>query len=323
MSRYRILVVDDDEEIRRVLKLTLSTRYEVVEACDGLDALSKLEDYEPDFAIIDIMMPLMDGFQLCEAIRRHKSFKVMQVMFLSAHGSKDNIKKSYASGANLFMQKPVEPERLLRNVDFTIQHELPPLRNKKYSIEQIRQMEAEKSGAAPAPAAEPAPSRLAAAPQRPAAAPPTNPMLAPVHGRVKPRLLVVDDDEEMLTMLAMALRDDYEVTVAVDGLDAIQRIVEYEPDMLLLDIMMPRMNGYQLLQSIRRNATYKNLPIVVISAKSTQRDIDYAIRLGANEFLAKPYRIDQLLKMIEAVAGRPGFQIQPKRLSIREIEKLQ
>ncbi|MRR30105.1 response regulator, partial [bacterium] len=87
MSRYRILVVDDDEEIRRVLKLTLSTRYEVVEACDGLDALSKLEDYEPDFAIIDIMMPLMDGFQLCEAIRRHKSFKVMQVMFLSAHGS--------------------------------------------------------------------------------------------------------------------------------------------------------------------------------------------------------------------------------------------
>ncbi len=266
MSRYRILVVDDDEDLRRVIKLTLSNRYEVVEACDGLDALSKIETYEPDFAIIDIMMPLMDGFQLCEAIRRHKSFKVMQVMFLSGHATKENIKKGYAAGANLFMTKPVDPERLLRNVDFTIQHELPPLRNKQYTIEQIRRMEVGQ-GAAPAAGPEadepvatrreqPAPPRTAvpprvAVPQRPAAPPVADP------GAAKPRLLIVDDDEEMLQMLNLALRESYEVTAAVDGMEAIQRIVEYEPDLMLLDIMLPKMNGYQLLQSIRRNMSYR------------------------------------------------------------------
>lgn len=328
MSRYRILVVDDDEDLRRVIKLTLSNRYEVVEACDGLDALSKLETYEPDFAIIDIMMPLMDGFQLCQAIRRHKSFKVMQVMFLSGHATKENIKKGYAAGANLFMTKPVDPERLLRNVDFTIQHELPPLRNKQYTIEQLRQMEVGQ-GAAPAAGPEadepvatrreqPAPPRTAvpprvAVPQRPAAPPAADP------GAAKPRLLIVDDDEEMLQMLNLALRESYEVTAAVDGMEAIQRIVEYEPDLMLLDIMLPKMNGYQLLQSIRRNMSYKNLPVIVVSAKSSQRDQEYALRLGANQFLAKPYRIDQLLKTIESFTAKPGFQVQPKRLPLNEI----
>lgn len=320
MSRYRILVVDDDEDLRRVIKLTLSNRYEVVEACDGLDALSKIETYEPDFAIIDIMMPLMDGFQLCEAIRRHKSFKVMQVMFLSGHATKENIKKGYAAGANLFMTKPVDPERLLRNVDFTIQHELPPLRNKKFTIDQICRMEAEKGGApAHNPAAdETMPPRRPQPAPRPAAQRPA-PQPAPDPDAPKPRLLIVDDDEEMLRMLNLALRDSYEVTTAADGMEAVQRIVDYEPDLMLLDIMLPKMNGYQLLQSIRRNVSYKNLPVVVISAKSSQRDQDYAIRLGANQFLAKPYRIDQLLKVIESFTGKPGFQIQPKRLSIREI----
>ncbi|MCE5229476.1 response regulator, partial [bacterium] len=289
MSRYRILVVDDDEDLRRVLKMTLSSRYEVVEACDGLDALSKLDTYEPDFAIIDILMPLMDGFQLCEAIRRHKSFKMIQVMFLSGHGTKENIKKGYAAGANLFMTKPVDPERLLRNVDFTIQHELPPLRNKKYTLDQIARMEAEKgsAGAAPAPQPEPEP---APAPRRPAPAPRAAapaPQPAPMPDLKVPRLLIVDDDEEMLEMLKIALRDNYEVTTATDGMEAIQRIVEYEPDVLLLDIMLPKMNGYQLLQSLRRNISYKALPVIVISAKSSQRDQDYALRLGANHFLPK------------------------------------
>lgn len=330
MSRYRILVVDDDEDLRRVIKLTLSNRYEVVEACDGLDALSKIETYEPDFAIIDIMMPLMDGFQLCEAIRRHKSYKVMQVMFLSGHASKDNIKKGYAAGANLFMTKPVDPERLLRNVDFTIQHELPPLRNKKFTLEQIRQMEAEKIAPRAAdpepeeiiaprraqPAPRPATQRPAPMAPRPAPQPDTDPD-AP-----RPRLLIVDDDEEMLRMLMLALRDAYEVTTATDGMEAIQRIVDYEPDLMLLDIMLPKMNGYQLLQSIRRNLSYKNLPVVVVSAKSSQRDQDYAIRLGANQFLAKPYRIDQLLKVIESFTRAAGFQVQPKRLSMKDIEAM-
>ncbi len=59
--------------------------------------------------------------------------------------------------------------------------------------------------------------------------------------------------------------------------------------------------------------------MIVVSAKSSQRDQEYALRLGANQFLAKPYRIDQLLKTIESFTAKPGFQVQPKRLPLNEI----
>ena len=66
---------------------------------------------------MDVQMPMMDGFECCEAIRQRSDFRDIHVMFLSAYGSRENIAKSYQSGANLFLNKPVEPERLLRNVD--------------------------------------------------------------------------------------------------------------------------------------------------------------------------------------------------------------
>ncbi|MCE5230935.1 response regulator, partial [bacterium] len=99
-------------------------------------------------------------------------------------------------------------------------------------------------------------------------------------------------------------------------------IVDYEPDVLLLDIMLPKMNAYQHLHSLRSNISYKALPVIVISAKSSQRDQDYALRLGANHFLPKPYRIDQLLKLIQTATSVPGFKVQSKRLSLKEIQDI-
>lgn len=335
MAKYRIMVVDDDDDARKMLGLALRQRYEVVEATDGLDALSKLETFEPDFAILDIMMPLMDGYQVCEAIRKHPRFKTMQVMFLSAFGSKENIKKGYAVGTNLFMTKPVDPERVLKNIDFTIQHEPPPMRVKKYTIEQLQKLDSEQQAQrkhqAPA-AAEPTPPPPAAAP---AAAPPREPSVGSARGPVvpgtqpvesatvrhgiRPRILVVDDDHELLQMVDLALRDDYEITTATNGLEAIEHMVDFEPDLMLLDIMMPKMNGYQLLQSIRRNAYFRNLPVIVISAKSTPRDREYAARLGATHFIAKPYAIDELLGTLVSVTTSPDFKISPKTATINEI----
>lgn len=115
--KWRILLVDDEPDVRLIVRTTLQDKYEIVEAHDGLDALEKVERYEPDFIIMDVMMPLMDGFEACLAIRRTPAFKDIPVMFLSALGKKDDIKKGYSSGANLYLTKPFDPPRLLKNVD--------------------------------------------------------------------------------------------------------------------------------------------------------------------------------------------------------------
>jgi CheY-like chemotaxis protein len=338
MSRHRILIVDDDDDARHMLLIALRSHYETVEAHDGLDALSRLEVLEPDLAIIDIMMPTMDGYQVCQAIRKHPKYSSIPVMFLSAYGSKDNAKKSYAVGGNLFMTKPVDPERVLKNIQFTVDHEKPPIRHKLYSVARLEAMrpeefEALKRGtkerreAPPQPAPEPAEQARAAqsapeaAPQ-PAAKPrPARPMpsAGPREGEGRPRVLVVDDDPETRLMVDLSLRDDYEVTKASNGIEAIERMVEFEPDLLLIDIMMPKMNGYQLLQSIRRNPMFGNTPVVVLSAKSARRDHEYAMKLGATDCLAKPYHVNDLLKTVEKIVTAPAFRVRSKTRTIEQI----
>lgn len=332
MSKYRILIVDDDDDMRRLIGMMLKSRYEVVEACDGLDALSKLEIVEPDFAIIDIMMPLMDGYQVCEAIRRHPRFKSIQVLFLSAFGGTENIKKSYAVGANLFMTKPIDPERIVKNIDFTIEHEPPQRQPKRYTIEQIAALERAKDhhqdkreaaheGAlrADRPGREWRPREESIFADEPASARAAAPSVGIPGGGERPRLLLVDDDAELIQMLDLALREEYEITTAGNGIEAIERMVDYQPDLMLIDIMMPKMNGYQLLQSIRRNAYFGQMPVIVLSAKSSAKDKEYALKLGATQFLGKPFRMEELLGTLHGVVRAPEFKVRPKRMTIFEI----
>lgn len=307
--RYRIMVVDDDEGVRRILRATLRPHYEVVEASDGLEAMQKLETHQPDIVIIDLMMPVIDGLELCRGIRRHPEFGGVPVIFLSASESRDQIKQTYAAGASLFLIKPIEPGRTLRNLEVTIQTEKPPIRPKTQTIEALELMD--QSAAAESADANAGLPRIA-----PAAAP-TAPAESIAHG--KARVMIVDDDEDMLSLLDLTLQDHFEVVMARDGLEAVEKIIAYQPDILLVDVMMPKMNGFQLVQALRRNGRFADLPIFVVTAKASERDRQYALKIGATDFVAKPFSPDALLGRVRAVAAQPAFRIKAKRTKIEEI----
>jgi len=330
MGLYRILVVDDDDDLRDLLLLTMQRNYEVVLAVDGMDALHHLESYEPDLAVVDLELPLMNGIELCRAIRNHPDFQEMPVLFLTAYASTENIKQGYAAGATRFMVKPIEPEKILRNVELTIEEKRPRIRPKTYTIDQLRQMEAE--GTMPVhspeePAPEATPERVPASPQssshhaQSAMGAPQVPHRDPVPSL--PRIMVVDDDDDMRQLMELSLRDDFEVTTARDGLEAVKKIVDYQPDVVLLDVMMPGMNGFHLLQSIRRNPALHQLPVLIVSARASQRDRDHAAQLGATGYIAKPFMPDDLVRSVQAVTESKQFNLKPKKLTIQEIEDLE
>lgn len=325
MEKFRILVVEDEEDVRTVERWALATKYEVVEACDGLDALEKLERAEPDFVILDVMMPLMDGFEVCRSIRKHPRFGGMPVLFLSAKREKKEIQEGYGAGANLYLTKPFDPDRLVKNVDYHLQESGVQPRPKRYTIEQLSDPDFHE---APAPTAEAAPA-------------PTEPPeeSAPVEkvrmqeaeiGLVptattraepaRPRVMVVDDQKEVVEMLSLALNRDFEITAANNGLQAVERIIVAQPDLIVLDAMLPKMSGYQLCVSLRRNRNFQNTPIIFISAKSTPRDQDYCMRLGANDFFAKPFDPELLRRRLLGYVNQPGFQIRPKKFTLEQIQ---
>jgi chemosensory pili system protein ChpA (sensor histidine kinase/response regulator) len=99
-------------------------------------------------------------------------------------------------------------------------------------------------------------------------------------------------------------RRGVKVYTARDGLDAITVLQEHAVDIILLDIEMPRMDGYQLASHVRNDARLKRLPIIMITSRSGEKHRAKAIELGVNDYLSKPYQESQLIAAIEALVGR-------------------
>lgn len=111
------------------------------------------------------------------------------------------------------------------------------------------------------------------------------------------RALVIDDNEHIAYLLEFMLRRaGYEVTSVSNGRDARAAIENIDPvDIVLLDLMLPYVSGYQLISEIRENADWQHVPIVVLSAKVLEDDVVRALDLGANDYVTKPYRPQELL----------------------------
>lgn len=333
---WRILTVDDEPDVRAIIAATLRSKFEVFEAKDGLDALEKIKRVEPDFVIMDVMMPLMDGFQSCESIRKDPVYHSLPVLFLTALGTKDDIKKGYSVGANLYLTKPFDPMRLLKNVEVFFDTTPPPKTKKRHTYEEL--VAAEKSGKMPvAPgAADFAPDsgnretvvegvrRATPSQETWKMAPLPSGTSGPTgdSSRSLPRILAVDDDNSILDVMRMTLEGIVEFTWANDGIEAIEKLVKFQPDILIIDVMLPKMSGYTLCQSLRSNAAFSSLPILVCSAKGGERDISYARRMGANDYLVKPFPPDALIQKINDLRAIPGFRVRTKTLSMDEVETI-
>ncbi len=119
----------------------------------------------------------------------------------------------------------------------------------------------------------------------------------------KLRILVVEDDLSILTGLSMSLRfEGFEVLQAQDGRTGLQKALDEEPDLMVLDVMLPQMNGFELLEELRTRGS--SIPVVVLSAKGVESDRVMGLNLGADDYLAKPFGLQELLARIRAVLRR-------------------
>lgn len=119
----------------------------------------------------------------------------------------------------------------------------------------------------------------------------------------KQRILVVEDDLSILTGLSMSLRfEGFDVSQAQDGKAALQKAVDESPDLIVLDIMMPQLNGYEVLEELRARGS--RVPVIVLSARGQERDKIMGLDLGADDYLVKPFSLQELLARIRSVLRR-------------------
>jgi two-component system phosphate regulon response regulator PhoB len=123
--------------------------------------------------------------------------------------------------------------------------------------------------------------------------------------KTRPLVLVAEDDEDILALVVFDLEDEgYEVLTARNGEDAIALAHERRPDLVLLDVAMPGLDGYEVTRRLRADAATSGTPVVLLTARAQVKDVIEGFEAGANDYVTKPFRPDELRTRLHAVLGR-------------------
>ena len=121
---------------------------------------------------------------------------------------------------------------------------------------------------------------------------------------IKPqaRILVVDDEEDLGRILKFALvAAGHEVLLAMDGAEGLKLARENSPDLILLDLMLPKIDGYKVCRMLKFDERYKSIPIVILSARTQEADKEMARDTGADLFITKPYNLEEILRTVDSL----------------------
>ena len=144
------------------------------------------------------------------------------------------------------------------------------------------------------------------------------PDLAP--GGARPTILVVEDEVPLLTLLRYNLeKQGFRVEEAADGEEALTRVAEAKPDLVLLDWMLPQLSGLEVCRQLRRRPATRDLPIIMVTARVEQQDTVRALDTGADDYISKPFAMDGLLARIRALLRRSGSIAARGTLAFRDL----
>lgn len=116
----------------------------------------------------------------------------------------------------------------------------------------------------------------------------------------KKKILIVDDEQDIVETLKFVLETNgYNILTAYDGEDGLNKAKELNPDLILLDVMMPKINGYKISRLLKYDNKYKNIPIIMLTARSQEQDKLIGKETGVNEYIAKPFEIDEILTLVK------------------------
>jgi HAMP domain-containing protein/CheY-like chemotaxis protein/signal transduction histidine kinase len=262
--RRRLLVVEDNEAEQKSIGALLDhSDIEIVTATTGAEALTLMGQTNCDCVVLDLSLPDMSGFEVLEKMRIERDLAdIPVVVFTGRQLSPEDDAKLHSMARSIVVKGVESPERLLDETALFLHRvvtDLPP--EKQRLLERLHSSDED------------------------------------LIGRT---VLLVDDDARNIFALSSVLeRRGMKVLTATTGKEAIA-LIESTPDlaMVLMDIMMPEMDGYQTIAMVRENPAYRRLPIVALTAKAMVGDREKCLEAGATDYLAKPVNIDQLLSAL-------------------------
>jgi CheY-like chemotaxis protein/signal transduction histidine kinase len=262
--RKRLLIVEDNPAERLgITELLGHDDIDLVTVGTGADALAVLREEAPDCIVLDLRLPDMSGFDLLEAVRDNPALADLPVVVFTGRELSPEEDAQLHTMARSVVVKGVEsPERLLDETALFLHRVVADLpEDKQRMIERLHSSDEDLLN--------------------------------------KTALLVDDDARNIFALSSVLERRGMRVLTATTGNEAIA-LVEATPELaiVLMDIMMPEMDGYQTMQVIRGNPAFRRLPIIALTAKAMKGDREKCLDAGASDYLAKPVNTEQLLSAL-------------------------
>jgi two-component system alkaline phosphatase synthesis response regulator PhoP len=124
----------------------------------------------------------------------------------------------------------------------------------------------------------------------------------------KPKVLVAEDDQDIRELIGFTLRfADMDVTLTKNGVEAIEKALELQPDLIMLDVRMPKKTGYEACRELKDNPKTSHIPVVILSAKGQEGEIQEGIESGADHYLVKPFAPEDLTKQVKDILRDSGI----------------
>jgi len=287
----RMLIVDDNQTNRRILREMLAAEgINVDEVSTAAEGLEQLRRVRYDLAILDVQMPDMDGFQLATAVRGDKKIKRQNLLMLTSAGQRGDGERCRELGIRGYLTKPISRSDLLEALGTV----------------------------------------LAGSPEE-AGTPDVVTRHTIAESRATLRVLLAEDNPvNQQVAVAMLVKRGHEVHVSSNGREAVQAVQERDYDVVLMDIQMPEMDGFEATHAIRALPKGKNLPIIGLTAHALSGERERCLSHGMTDYLAKPFKGHELFALVEGTAepraaaepapetGAPPVDLEGFRMTLRE-----
>jgi len=276
----RVLVVDDILPNVKLLEAKLACEYyEVVTATSGKEALEKVVSDNPDIVLLDVMMPGMDGFEVCRRIKENSETAHIPVVMVTALTDVQDKVRGLEAGADDFLSKPINDVALMARVR--------SLARLKMALDEWR-------------------VREDAANQFGVVTEKTNLMNEPVEGA---RVLLIEDKEFDKNKITEALSADLNIVMSVDsGMKAMELVSSQDFDIMMVSLNLKGEDGLRLCSHLRSNERTRALPIVLVAEEHDIQRVAHGMEIGAYDYILRPVEKNELLARVRTQIRRKRYQ---------------
>ena len=275
----RILIVDDDpKNVKLMCGLLNREDYELSTAANGLSALERVHKTPPDLILLDVMMPGMDGYEVTRRLKAGAETKAIPIILITALDSPEDRARGLEAGAEEFLTKPVNPVEIEARIQSM-------LKLKRYRDQLAIRACSEDQACSDVAAVEP-----------------------PAPTGNSQRILIVEDDAKDLKLLQSHLiSPDYTIEFVRTGSDAIETISRRRFDLVLLDILLPGLDGFEICSRIKQMDDARDTQVVLITCLSDMENKIKGVELGADDYLIKPIEPRELQARVKVLLKKKAY----------------